>query len=158
MKRLSLILGLVAALFAFNSPAWAASPHFMSDVPECHVSADSVTCDASNIAGVGNTNAVATLNVWTVVSVECHNPGTNEKWVPPHDTVNQSSATTGKLEPKNGRLDVPQLTAYADTSLPAKLCPNKRWDAIITGTTLSYDYTITFLTKPDPSVFFHLAG
>jgi hypothetical protein len=157
MKRLSLIIAILTSLFAFAAPASAAGPHFMKTAPVCHVSGDTVTCDSSTIAGVGNYNAVATLNVFTVVSVECHNPGTNDKWVPPHDTTNQSSATSGQLEPKNGKLVIPQLSASADTSVPAGTCPNGNWNTVITNVDFTYTYTITFLSNP-PSTFFSTSG
>jgi hypothetical protein len=157
MKRLSFLIAILTTLFAFAVPASAAGPHFMKTAPECHVSGSTVTCDSSTIAGVGNYNAVATLDVVTVLSLECHNPGTNEKWVPPHDTTNHSGATTGQLEPKNGKLVVPQLSASADTSIPGGLCPNGNWTPVITNVDFHYTYTITFLSSP-PSTFFSTSG
>jgi hypothetical protein len=157
MKRLSFLVALLTALLSLAAPASAAGPHFMKTVPVCHVSGGTVTCDGSTIAGVGNYNAVAALDVFTILSVECHNPGTNQKWVPPHDTENHDTDTTGQLEPKNGKLVIPQLSASVDTSVPAGTCPNGNWDTIVTDIDFGYEYTITFLSTP-PYEFFHLAG
>lgn len=157
MKRSAAIIASFLFVLLWTPSANAASPHFMSAEPGCWVSGLTVTCDGSDIAGVGNTNAEARLMVNVSLHVECLNPGTNDKYVPPHDTVNTTNASTGKLEPKNGRLLVPVLSASGSDELPNKLCPNRNWTYTVEQT-VTWSYQIVFLTKPSETVFYSISG
>ncbi len=65
----------------------------------------------------------------------------------------------GILEPKNGRLAIPPLSATAPTSLTADqeaaLCPNPSWVAVLRDVQITgYSYDITFVGDGAP--FFQL--
>jgi hypothetical protein len=155
MKRLSVIVAFTTVLLAFAPAASAASPHFMKSVPQCHVSGLTVTCDRSVIAGVGNLDAQADLVVNVSAHVDCRNHG--GQIVEAHEASVSSSSSTGQLEPKNGKLTVPQLSASGSSSPSSFPCPNPNWTAEVSNVQLSWTYTIWFLTNP-PTLFFSLSS
>lgn len=146
--------------FDGNAPRGA---HFVTGTPEpdCTVSDLTVSCNSYEIAGVGNTNAVADLTVTYSAIVDCNNPGVNpNNPIESHETTFSVFATTGQIEPKNGRLAVPALSATApDPVLTAEqeaaLCPNPNWEAEIREGTLqlaSFTYTVTFAGFTNPAI------
>lgn len=158
MKRISIISVLSLLFIGLGiGTAQAANPHFVTgfDPPACTVTGTTVDCTGSEIAGVGNNNAVATLSVVASGIVDCNNPGDNRNNpIESHETTFEFSATSGVLEPKNGRLVVPELSATAPTSLTAEqettLCPNPNWDAVLREGSVTIDswtYTIVFLDR-----------
>jgi hypothetical protein len=158
MKRLTIIAALSMLLLAIGATAaQAANQHFVTgfDAPTCTVTGTTVNCTGTEIAGVGNNNAVATLNVVASGIVDCNNPGDNRNNpIESHETTFEFSATSGVLESKNGRLVVLALSATAPTSLTAaqeaELCPNPNWEAELregSVTIDSWSYSIVFLDR-----------
>lgn len=114
-----------------------------------------VNCTDTAIVGVGNTNATVSLAVTSTFTGVCHNPGVNSKIVEPF-TESETTTTTAKLFPsKNGRLVVPAQSATGTSSedfLADFSCPNRRWIPEITGTSISFVYTLTFDGFDDPAI------
>jgi hypothetical protein len=141
----------------FDTTAAPGGTHLVQGTPSptCFVSGLTVTCGGGEtgilsyeLAGVGNTNATATLAVTYTATVVCINNGGN-----PSDGQHQGTFTTttstGQLSPKNGRLTIPSLTATAPTEadfLAQQTCPNPNWTPTIPGgiTLSSFTYTVTF--------------
>jgi hypothetical protein len=156
MKRLGLIvatallmLGLASATF---DPSQAPTgTHVQTGTPGCIVdSSGTVTCNTFELAGVGNTNADATLTATYSATVDCRNNGGKVVAVKTGTFTTQS--TTGSLSPKNGRLTVPTLQVKAPTEdkfLALQTCPNPNWTPEIqAGTTItlaSFMYTLHFV-------------
>jgi hypothetical protein len=109
-----------------------------------------VTCNAYELAGVGNANARADLSTSFTATVDCRNHG--GKIVPVKASVQRVPATTGELEPKNGRLEVASLSSGAAPTAAQfaaqATCPNGNWDKITRTNTLalsSFTYTLHFV-------------
>jgi hypothetical protein len=160
-------LGLIAALsvLAVALPASAASAtqtttfdtaaapqgtHLVEGTPfpTCTVTGLDVSCNSYELAGVGNTDATATLSVTYAATVVCINNGGN-----PSDGQHQGTFTTTTstplLSPVNGRLTIPPLSATAPTEeqfLAQQTCPNPNWTPTIPGgiTLSNFMYTVTF--------------
>lgn len=158
MRSILAVLSVSVLSLAFTATASAQNPHFVTGVaaPECSTTGTTVTCTGTEIAGVGNNNAVANLEVTATGIVDCNNPSESNQNNPieSHETTFNFSATSGVLEPKNGRLLVPSLSATAPTSLTpeqeAALCPNPNWVAVLregSVTITSFTYTISFLDR-----------
>lgn len=169
MKRISIFAALsMLFIILTGTAAQAANPHYVTGYPppECTITGTTVTCTGTQIAGVGNDNAVATLSVTATGVVECNNPGENpNNPIEVHEATFNFSATSGVLEPKNGRLEVPALSATAPTELTAEqetaLCPNPNWEADLleeTVTITGYTYTIDFLTRDGVVNFLTITG
>jgi hypothetical protein len=118
-----------------------------------------VTCDDSGayeISGIGNTNAQATLSATYEATVDCTNRGGN--LVPVKSQATSAPATTGQLEPKNGRLTVPQLstsTPSAADFFAQATCPNGNWTKSLAPgapTLVSFTYTLTFVGFATPAI------
>jgi len=137
-----------------NAPQGA---HFSqgSVAPTCTLSGLTVTCTGTSIAGVGNTNATVSLAVTSTFTGVCHNPGVNSKVVEPF-TESETTTTTAQLFPsRNGRLDVPAQTATGTSSaqfLADFTCPNPNWTPEVTGSAISFVYTLTFAGFPNMPV------
>jgi hypothetical protein len=124
--------------------------HLQSGSIQCVVHEDlSITCDSYEVAGIGNSNAQADLVLSFSATVDCTNKGT--KLVPVKATTQTAPISTGQLEPKNGRLTVPELSSGAapsDADFTANAtCPNPNWTkSVREGTTAieSFTYTLTF--------------
>lgn len=139
---------LAATTTTFNPDAAPQGTHVQTGTPTCSVSGLVVSCSTYELAGVGNTNARADLNATYTATVVCINGGGN-----PSDSQHQgsfdSSATTGQLSPKNGRLKVPSLSSTAPTEdqfLAQQTCPNPNWTPTIPGgiSLSSFTYTLSF--------------
>jgi hypothetical protein len=153
MRLLGIAFALVlAALTA--SVALAANPHIVTGFPEpgCTIAADGLTvnCVSTQIAGVGNNNAVATLTATYSGTVDCNNPGNNRNNpIESHETTFDVVASSGIVEPKNGRLVIPALSAGPRALTPeeeATLCPNPNWEAVLRDVELvGFTYTIDFV-------------
>jgi hypothetical protein len=150
--------------FAGNSPQ---GTHFVqgTPTPSCTVSGTTVTCptQAFELAGVGNTNATATLSATYSAIVDCRNPGGHV--VESHSQTTTASASSGRLSPRNGRLTVNPITTNAPSAaefLAQATCPNPNWTPEIRPGSIqlvSFRYTVTFagftnpaITITDPSV------
>lgn len=169
MRRTS-VLAVLSLLFLAltGTAAQASNPHLVTGfaAPECSVTGTTVTCTGTEIAGVGNNNAVATLDVTATGVVECNNPGENRNNpIEVHETTFGFSSTSGVLEPKNGRLAVPELSATAPTALTPEqesaFCPNPNWEADLLAETVTitgFSYSIDFLTRDGAENFLTITG
>jgi hypothetical protein len=116
--------------------------------PTCTVTAQSVTCNSYELAGVGNTDATATLSATYSATVQCRNHGGNIVEV--HSQTTTASSTSGEISPVNGRLTIPSLTSTRPTRAEFEAlatCPNPNWTAeILAGSIrlVSFTYTVTF--------------
>jgi hypothetical protein len=117
-----------------------------------------VTCDNApyEIAGIGNTNATATISVTYEATVDCTNNG--GKLVPVKSQLTDASASTGLLSPDNGRLTVPVLSSTAPTAsqfLAQAVCPNGNWTKSLASgdpELVSFTYTLTFVGFTTPAI------
>lgn len=169
MRRLGLVVGLVLALFGFASSAQAATTidfsnapqgtHFVTGTPEpsCTVTGLVVSCNSYELAGVGNTNAEATLVATFTATVQCRNNG--GQIVEVKSQVVGAESSTGQLEPKNGRLAVPALTsapAPSDDQFTAQaVCPNRNWTKeVLAGSqqVSGFTYELTFAGFDAPAI------
>jgi hypothetical protein len=152
MKRVGIIAALAMLLVALSATTAQGAAHFTGAEPVCTPTASGTTvnCTASEIAGVGNKDARATLVVTASQTVNCRNPGGNV--VRPHTHSVSGSDDSGVLEAKNGKLQVPALSASAGPLGPV-MCPNPNWTPEPVGpVTTSFTYTIEIGNR----VFFEL--
>jgi hypothetical protein len=135
----------------FNDAAAPQGTHLQTGTPSCSFASDGLTvvCSTYDLAGVGNTNATATLAATYSATVDCQNHGGNIVEVKAQ--VEAVPATTGQLEPKNGRLTVPSLTSAPVPSAAQfealAVCPNRNWTKITRTGTIALEssvYTLTF--------------
>lgn len=153
-KLLALVTVLVAAL-ALPAAA-SAGPHYVAPAgdPVCTFTAPTtVSCTGTEIAGVGNNNAEATLVVTASQTVFCHNPG-NDNIVEPHTVTASAADSTGEIEPKNGRLIVPSVGPVTAALPSPATCPNPNWRAEEGPITVTFTYTLTI----GGNVFFTTSG
>lgn len=150
---------LAATVLTVNFANAPSGTHFVTGTatPTCSISALAVSCNSYELAGVGNANATATLDVGYSATVQCRNHG--GKIVEVHSQITSVSASTGQLEPKNGRLAVPALSsAPAPTAAQFEAlatCPNPNWTPeILTGSISlsSFVYALTFEGFTAPAI------
>jgi hypothetical protein len=156
IAALSMLLVALAASPAlggtvFNAAAAPNGTHVQTGTPTCTVSGTTVSCPSYELAGVGNTNATATLALNYTATVNCRNHG--GQIVAVKSQVTGASVSTGQLEPKNGRLTVPALSS-ANATPPtdeqfeaAATCPNGNWTKETVDSTIalsSFTYTLHF--------------
>jgi hypothetical protein len=165
---LSLLVTALAAIPALavtnfdNAPQGA---HYRqgSVEPVCTFAEDGLTvnCTGTTIGGVGNTNATQTLAVTSTFTGVCRNPGVNSKIVEPF-TETDTNTTSALLTPsRNGQLIVPAISATATSSdefLADFTCPNVRWTPEVTGTAISFEYTLVFDGFPVTQPAIHITG
>jgi hypothetical protein len=153
------IFGNVTTLNAGGTPSGG---HIQTGSPvRCVVELDlSVTCDDSGdyeIAGIGNTNGVATLSVVYSATVDCTNHG--GKLVPVKSQITDAGTSTGNLSPENGRLTVPQLSSSIPSDQDFKdaaTCPNGNWTkSLAPGDPAleSFSYDLTFVGFGTAAIF-----
>lgn len=164
MRRLVLILS--AALVAFFVTSATASAvvtvstdptaaptgtHRQTGTIGCSVNPTTllVTCSQFELAGVGNTDAEATLVASYTATVQCRNRG--GQIVEVKSQVTGAERSTGTIQAKNGRLLVPSLTsAPAPTAAEFEAqatCPNGNWTKELLGRTITlsgFTYELTF--------------
>ena len=132
--------------------------HLQTGTIQCVVNeALSITCSSYEVSGIGNANAEATLSLTFEATVDCTNKG--GKLVPVKASTQTAPISTGEIEPKNGRLEVPALisgAAPSDASFTAAAtCPNGNWTkSVRDGTTeiTGFLYELTFDGFTDPAV------
>ena len=97
LSLLAVAFAAVPALAAINPAGAPQGAHYRQGFgdPVCtlNTTTDTVTCTGTQIAGVGNTNATASLSLDIQADVVCRNPG-NRNIVEPHsytDTVTVST-------------------------------------------------------------------
>ena len=151
------IAGLAMAGTVTNPSAAPSGTHLQSGTPNCTQTGSTVTCAGYELAGVGNANATAELSATYSATVDCTNKG--GKLVPVKSTVQPASSSADEIEPKNGRLAVPQLTGPAAPTNAefeaAATCPNGNWTkAVRSGsvTLTSWTYTLTFTGFSSPYI------
>ena len=162
MKKLSLVLAALAALmFGITTSAQAATTintaaaptgtHLQSGTIGCSVDpvTQLVTCSSYELAGVGNANAIGSLDTVYTATVQCRNHG--GQIVDVKSQAETAPTTTGSLSPKNGRLAVPTLNSgpvpSASDFTSQATCPNGNWTKELLGGTItlsSYTYTLHF--------------
>jgi hypothetical protein len=151
VTALAAIPASAAITTTFNNAAAPTGTHVQTGTPTCSVSSTGlVTCSSYELAGVGNTNAQATLLATYTATVNCTNHGGN--LVPVKSSVQTAPASTGQLSPQNGRLTVPSLTSspvptdqqFTDQAT----CPNGNWTKSVAPgsiTLSSFTYTLHFV-------------
>jgi hypothetical protein len=138
----------LAAHPVFDSSAAPNGTHVQTGTPGCIVVGTTVTCASFELAGVGNTDAEASLSASYSAMVDCTNKG--GKLVPVKTQAVPASDSTGQIEPKNGRLTIPELSVSAPSTqafLDAATCPNGNWTKSLqdgTPTLDSWTYTVSF--------------
>lgn len=161
MKRILFILVSALMTLFFTTTAQAATvtnasaaptgTHLQTGTIGCSVDSSTglVSCTAYELAGVGNADATATLKATYTATVQCRNHG--GQIVDVKSQVKAADTTTGKLQPKNGRLAVPALNSgpvpSASTFEAAATCPNGNWTKeLLDGTVAlsSFTYTLHF--------------
>lgn len=145
----ALATGMAAAHAATNFANAPQGAHYAngSAEPACTLNGLTVSCTGTAIAGVGKTNATVTLAVTSTFTGVCHNPGVNSKVVEPFTESETMTTSAVITSTKNGRLVVPAQTATGTSSaefLADFSCPNPNWTPEITGTSISYRYSLTF--------------
>jgi hypothetical protein len=166
MRKLFLVLLSAFGLLLFSPSAAFATTDFTNAPqgahyangyfePVCTVDGATVTCTATQIEGVGHTNATVVLAVTTTFTGVCHNPGVNSKIVEPFTESATTSTSSDLTSTKNGRLIVPaqETTGTSEEEFLADFsCPNPNWTAEVTDSTLSYLYTLTFEGFDEPAI------
>jgi hypothetical protein len=164
MRKLSLTLTAVLAAAALAVPAAlaaitttfnpAAAPtgtHVQSGTPSCSVDPNTllVSCSSYNLAGVGNSDATATLSAGYTATVQCRNHG--GQIVEVKSQAESAPTSTGQISPKNGQLTVPSLNSgpvpTASDFEAMATCPNGNWTKSLesgTVTLSNFTYTVTF--------------
>jgi hypothetical protein len=147
----ALLVAVAAAATSINPANAPTGTHVQTGTPSCSVDPNTllVTCSSYELAGVGNTNASATLDATYTATVQCRNHG--GQIVDVKSQAEATPTTTGQLSPKNGRLTVPSLDSgpvpsAADFEAMAT-CPNGNWTKeLLSGTVAlsSFTYTLTF--------------
>lgn len=95
------------------------------------------------------------LAVTSTFTGVCHNPGVNSKIVDPFTESETTTTTSVITSTKNGRLTVPAQSATGTSSaeFPANFtCPNPNWTPEVTGTSISFVYTLTFAGFTQPAI------
>jgi hypothetical protein len=133
----------------FNGNTSPAGTHLSngSPAPNCTVDGLTVTCNAYQLAGVGNTNSTLNMEAEYTADVECTNHGRQLVEVKTH--VRDGSDLTIRPERRNGEMRVPAVTATATNAefLAQADCPNGNWTPTLkagTPTLTSFTYTLTF--------------
>ena len=115
--------------------------------PVCTYALGTVTCTETRIEGVGHTNAEVVLDVTSSFTGVCHNPGVNNKVVDPFTESVTASTSSDLVSSRNGRLIVPAQETEAlsvEEFEDAFECPNPNWEADVTDSSISWEYTLTF--------------
>jgi hypothetical protein len=164
MKKLGLlsVFSLLLVLFGgsqalavtnFNNAPQGAHYAKGASEPTCTLSGLTVTCTGTAIEGVGNTNATVNLSVTSTFTGTCTNPGGH--LVEPFTESETTTTTSVITSTRNGRLVVPAQTATAVSSeefLANFECPNPNWTPQVTGTAISFVYTLTFAGFTAPAI------
>ena len=153
------VLSLLAVAFAavpalatgdavFDPTAAPTGTHVQTGTPTCSFNnTGGVTCSSYELAGVGNRNATATLETTYTAKVNCRNNG--GKIVAVKTGTFDSTSTTDRLSPKNGKLTVPSLSSSAPSAskfISQQTCPNPNWTPELGSaiTLKSSVYTLVF--------------
>lgn len=142
---------------ATTNPASAPTgTHFKSGSATCSVSGNVASCSPYTLAGVGNSDATATLSATYTGTVVCTNGGGN-----PSDSQHQGTFTatssSGTLQAKNGNLTVPSLHSTPPSEqqfIAQQTCPNPNWTPTLQGpiTLQGFTYTLQFTGFSGPYI------
>ena len=154
---LAFATGMTAANAAVNFNNAPQGAHFAKGAgePVCTLNGLTVSCTGTAIEGVGNTNATVTLSVTSTFTGVCHNPGVNSKIVEPFTESDTNTTSSVITSTRNGRLVVPAQTATGTSSeefLADFTCPNPNWTPEVTGTAISFTYSLTFAGFNQPAI------
>jgi hypothetical protein len=138
-----------------NAPSGAHYANGSSE-PVCDFNATTATlsCSGTQIAGVGNTNATLLASVTSSFTGVCHNPG-NYNVVTPFTRSSTASASIPLTPSRNGRLSVPSVTVNGTSTSEFQstfTCPNPNWTADVTGSSVTWSYTLTFDGFSEPAI------
>jgi hypothetical protein len=134
---------IVVTIDPANAPS---GTHVQSGTPGCSVASDlTVTCNAYELAGVGHTNADATLVGNYTATIDCRNHGgqiveTHEEQISPVDSA-------PAVARKNGRMNVPGLEVGLPVLRRGEHCPNPNWTPEYhpgSPVLVSFTYTLVF--------------
>jgi hypothetical protein len=157
IAALSASVALGAITTTINPANAPTGTHLQTGTITCSVTDGVVTCTPYELAGVGNADATATLSATYSATVQCRNHG--GQIVEVKSQTQTAPTTTGRLRPKNGRLDVPQLQSGpvpTDAAFEANAtCPNGNWTKETLDSTItlsSFTYTLTFTGFNSPYV------
>jgi hypothetical protein len=129
--------------------------HFAQDAvaPTCTITTNpatntiSVSCTGTQLQGVGNTNALTSLEVDAEAQILCHNPGSKDKLVEPHTADITADNTNEDTPSRNGRIAISPISvtvSEADVEQQFE-CPNPSWrEEVTTLTVTSVVYTVRF--------------
>jgi len=151
LTALAAVPALAAITTTINPAAAPTGTHLQTGTIGCSVdSTGLVTCSTYELAGVGNANAQADLVATYSATVDCTNKG--GKLVPVKSSVQTAPTSTGVLEPKNGRLSVPQLQSGPVPTdaqfIASATCPNPNWSKSVAPGSIaleSFTYTLHFV-------------
>jgi hypothetical protein len=153
----ALATGMTAAQAATNFSNAPSGAHYAkgSAQPVCTLSGLTVSCTGTAIEGVGNTNATVSLAVTSTFTGVCHNPGKNSKIVEPFTKSETTTTSSVITSSRNGRLLVPAQAATGTSTaefLADFTCPNPNWTDEVTGSSISFLYTLTFAGFSQPAI------
>src|SRR5215207_8422130 len=155
---LSLLVTALAAVPALAVTDFSNAPqgaHYATGFgePTCTLTGTTVDCTGTEIVGVGNTNATVTLAVTSTFTGTCTNRGGH--LVEPFTEQETTTTSTVVTSTRNGQLIVPAQTATGVSSeqfLASFECPNPNWTPAVTGTAISYRYSLTFAGFTEPAI------
>lgn len=145
MRRLLVVLGVLALVAALAPQALAASPHFIG-TPSCTKSVTSGLTCSGKAAGLGNEPANVFLTADSVTATyECVNKGGNV--APGQPTVTQNvQGPVQTITPHNGQITF-SATLPAPTPPSSKTeCPNGNWSVRLTS--LTYTNVVLHIEQP----------
>jgi hypothetical protein len=138
MRRLLLLVGLALAVVAFAVPAWAGSPHFVSNTVTATRSDDSLTVSGKE-AGLGDE---AQVHIEVSATALCINPGGNHP-----KAVNKESVSVGDNFPvQNGK-------AEFSLTLTATFTPDCSPPMTVAFTDVTVTDTTNGISKSFPGTF-----
>ena len=151
---------LASAAVVFSTSTAPSGAHLSSGspTPSCTVTGTTVSCNAYQIGGVGNTDANLVLSATYSATVNCTNNGGKLVAVKSQTTTTNSGDALTDL--RNGTLYVSAISVAAPSTqsfLDAATCPNGNWTKSIaegSPALTSYSYTLTFQGYPAPAVSF----
>ncbi|KAK4458188.1 hypothetical protein QBC42DRAFT_290813 [Cladorrhinum samala] len=156
-------LGSLAAAQTLNEACAPKGTHPKPGTPTCHCNTDgSVSCDAFELCGVGNTNANVALTSTYTATVRCRNNGGQIVDVKTQSIVAKKDISS--LELKNGCLVVPSQSTKPAPTKPEfearATCPNPNWTKELLGDTVRGDYvfTVTFANSGSCGPYLTITG
>lgn len=153
---------MASAAVVFDTSTAPSGAHLSNASPQPSCTSDPITfavsCNAYQIAGVGNTDADLVLSATYSATVTCTNNGGKLVNVKTQTTTTNSGDALTNL--RNGTLYVSAISVGAPSTqafLDAATCPNGNWTKnLATGSPAlsSFSYTLTFDGYPAPAVSF----